>query len=398
MPSLGADMEAGTLVEWKVRPGDRVQRGQVIAVVETAKGAIEVEVWEDGVVGEIRVAEGTRVPVGTVLAVVGATAGAGEPPAPGPSTAPEPAPGPISPPAAPGPLPGAPPPAPAPVVTQPAGRARASPAARARARELGLDLSALRGTGPGGAVTLADVEAGAARPPAPAPGAGQAPPAVPAGMRQAIGAAMARSKREIPHYHLDAEFDLSAAMAWLTRTSASRPVAERLLPAVLLLKAVALVAREAPDVNGHFVDGTFRPSPAVHLGVAISLRRGGLVAPAIHDADRLPLPELMRALTDLVARTRGGGLRSSELADSTLTVTSLGDLGVDAVHGIIYPPQVALVGFGRIADRPRARAGRVEVVPTVIASLAGDHRVSDGLSGARFLAEVGRRLGEPEGL
>jgi pyruvate dehydrogenase E2 component (dihydrolipoamide acetyltransferase) len=175
-------------------------------------------------------------------------------------------------------------------------------------------------------------------------------------------------------------------------------VAERLLPAVLLLKAVALAAREAPDMNGFFVDGDLRPSPAVHLGVAISLRRGGLVAPAIHDADRLSLPDLMRALADLVARTRSGGLRSSELADSTLTVTSLGDLGVDAVHGIIYPPQVALVGFGRIAERPRVVAGRVEAVPTVIASLAGDHRVSDGLSGARFLAEVGRRLREPEGL
>jgi pyruvate dehydrogenase E2 component (dihydrolipoamide acetyltransferase) len=248
-------------------------------------------------------------------------------------------------------------------------------------------------------VTVADVEAGASRPPSGPAGAAQvAPAARAAGMRQAIGAAMARAKREIPHYYLAAELELSAAMAWLARTNERRPVAERLLPAVLLLKAVALAAREAPDMNGLFVEGSFRPSPAVHLGVAISLRRGGLVAPAIHDADRLPLPDLMRALTDLVARTRSGGLRSSELADSTLTVTSLGDLGVDAVHGIIYPPQVALVGFGRIAERPRAAAGRVEAVPTVVASLAGDHRVSDGLSGARFLAEVGRRLREPEGL
>jgi pyruvate dehydrogenase E2 component (dihydrolipoamide acetyltransferase) len=252
---------------------------------------------------------------------------------------------------------------------------------------------------------MADVEAAVAGappappvPPRPAGAVEGAPAARAAAMRQAIGAAMARSKREIPHYHLDAELDLSAAMAWLARTNQDRPVAERLLPAVLLLKAVALAAREAPDMNGLLVDGSFRPSPAVHLGVAISLRRGGLVAPAIHDADRLSLPDLMRALADLVARTRSGGLRSSELADSTLTVTSLGDLGVDAVHGIIYPPQVALVGFGRIAERPRVVAGRIEAVPTVIASLAGDHRVSDGLSGARFLAEVGRRLREPEGL
>ena len=217
-------------------------------------------------------------------------------------------------------------------------------------------------------------------------------------MRQAIGAAMARSKREIPHYYLGTEIDLSAALGWLARANEGRPVTERLLPVVLLLKAAALGAREVPEVNGYYVDGAFRPSEAVHLGVAISLRRGGLVAPALHDVAEKGLGDLMKELNDLVARTRGGGLRSSELSDATLTVTSLGDLGVGTVYGVIYPPQVALVGFGRVQERPWAVGGIIGVRPIVSATLAGDHRVSDGIRGAQFLAAVERRLQAPEAL
>jgi pyruvate dehydrogenase E2 component (dihydrolipoamide acetyltransferase) len=217
-------------------------------------------------------------------------------------------------------------------------------------------------------------------------------------MRQAIAAAMSRSKREIPHYYLGTEIDLSAALAWLALENQRRPVTERLLPVALLLKAVALAARKVPEVNGFVVDGTFRPSAAVHLGLAVSMRQGGLIAPALHDVDRKGLSELMRDMNDLVARVRTGGLRSSELADSTLTVTSLGDLGVDAVYGVIYPPQAALVGFGRIGERPRARDGRVEARPAVTATLSGDHRASDGIRGARFLAALDRLLQHPEEL
>jgi pyruvate dehydrogenase E2 component (dihydrolipoamide acetyltransferase) len=382
MPSLGADMEAGTLVEWKVKPGDAVKRGDIVAVVDTDKGAIDIEIWEDGVVGEVRVQPGAKVPVGTVLALV---RGKGEPaaPSPPPAAAPLPAPSPLP---APAPVAGPSVPAPAP----PAGRPRASPAARARARELGVDLAGVRGTGPGGAVTREDVEA-AARP-------SPAAPARPGGIRQAIAAAMARSKREIPHYYLGADIDLSAALGWLARENERRPVTERLLPVVLLLKAVARATREVPEVNGYVVDGVFRPSEAVHLGLAISLRQGGLIAPALHDVDRRSLAELMRDVNDLVARARSGGLRSSELADATLTVTSLGDLGVTAVYGVIYPPQAALVGFGKVAERPWVRDGRIEARPVVTATLSGDHRASDGIRGARFLAAVDRLLQAPEEL
>jgi pyruvate dehydrogenase E2 component (dihydrolipoamide acetyltransferase) len=365
MPSLGADMEAGTLVEWKVKPGDAVKRGDIVAVVDTDKGAIDIEIWEDGVLGELLVPPGTKVPVGTVLALVGA---AGE-------ATPRPEPPPAS------PTPSAPPAQAPAAATGPGGRTRASPAARALARELGVDLGSLGGTGPGLAVTREDVQAAARKGPA-------APPRA-AGMRQAIAAAMSRSKREIPHYYLESEIDLSRSLAWLARENERRPVTERLLPVVLLLKAVAMATREVPEVNGFFVDGAFRPSGAVHLGLA---------APALHDVDRKGPGELMREVNDLVARARGGGLRSSELADATLTVTSLGDLGARAVYGVIYPPQVALVGFGKVIERPWAEGGRIEPRPAVAATLSGDHRVSDGIRGAQFLAALGRLLQSPEGL
>jgi pyruvate dehydrogenase E2 component (dihydrolipoyllysine-residue acetyltransferase) len=393
MPSLGADMEAGTLVEWKVKLGDTVQRGDIVAVVDTNKGAIDIEIWDSGIVEEIRVEVGAKVPVGTVLAVVraaGAVAAAAPAvsPAVAPPVAAEPAAGAVL-----TPIPISPP--------IPAGRARASPAARAKARELDVDLSAVRGTGPGGAVTLGDVETAArARGAAPArevrPERAPAPPAPAApSIRQAIAAAMSRSKREIPHYYLGTDIDVSAALGWLARENERRPVTERLLPAALLLKAVAHAVRDVPEVNGYYTDGAFRPSDAIHLGVAISLRRGGLVAPALHDVDKKPLGELMKELNDLVARTRGGGLRSSELTDATLTVTSLGDLGVETVYGVIYPPQVALVGLGRVQERPWTVGGRVEVRPVIHATLSGDHRVSDGIRGAQFLTSLERHLRTP---
>ena len=216
-------------------------------------------------------------------------------------------------------------------------------------------------------------------------------------MRHAIGTLMARSKREIPHYYLSTTIDLSAPVGWLADANAARPVTERLLPAALLLKATALAVHDVPAMNGFWDDG-FRPSTAVHLGVAISLRGGGLVAPAIHDADQLALASLMAALRDLVQRTRAGTLRNSEMSDPTITVSNLGDQGVEEVFGVIYPPQVALVGFGKILQRPWAADGMLGVRPTVRATLAGDHRVSDGRDGARFLAAVDRLLQNPEAL
>lgn len=378
MPSLGADMEAGTLVEWLKAPGDRVSRGDIVAVVETQKGAIEIEIFEDGVMQRHLVEPGQTVPVGAPMALVngGAPVAAAEAPAAPPPRAQVP----IAP--------------PLPIREAPVepGRLRVSPVARRRAGELGIDLGTLRGSGLDGVVTLADVESVEAPPREP-------PAATPrAAMREAIAAAMSRANREIPHYHLRHTVDLAPMTAWLELVNEQRPVTERLLPGVVFLKATALALREMPELNGFWRDGGFRPGEGIHVGWAISLRGGGLIAPAILDADTLSLSEAMAAMRDLVRRARAGGLRSSEMSRATVTITSLGDNGVEAVHGVIYPPQVALIGFGRTVIRPWVVNGGVEPRPLVEISLAGDHRAGDGARGARFLNILDQLLREPERL
>jgi len=167
---------------------------------------------------------------------------------------------------------------------------------------------------------------------------------------------------------------------------------------VLLIKATALALREVPELNGFWRNNRAEPSRAIHVGIAISLRGGGLVAPAIHDADQCDLDELMRRLQDLTKRARAGSLRSSEMTDPTITVTSLGERGVDSVFGIIYPPQLALVGFGKPVERPWVVDGRVVAQPVVSATLSGDHRATDGHRGALLLDAIDRLLQEPEKL
>ena len=217
-------------------------------------------------------------------------------------------------------------------------------------------------------------------------------------MRRVIAAAMARSKREIPHYYLASTIDMRQSLNWLAGENAKRPVTKRLLYSALLIRAVALALRDTPELNGFWIDDGFKAGAGIHIGVAISLRQGGLVNPAMHDVDKKNLDELMENMLDLVNRARTGHLRSSELADGTITVTNLGEQGVASVFGVIYPPQVALVGFGKIAERPVAYNGMVGVRPMIEATLAADHRVSDGHRGGRFLLAVDRLLQEPEKL
>jgi pyruvate dehydrogenase E2 component (dihydrolipoamide acetyltransferase) len=252
----------------------------------------------------------------------------------------------------------------------------------------------VRGTGTGGAIRREDIEQAAARAAAPAEKA-RPPLDRQARLRQAIGAAMARSKRDIPHYYLATTIDMHRAMAWLAEENLRRPVPDRFLYGVLLLKAVALGLKEVPELNSVWRGNEPVRSEAVHLGVAISLRGGGLVAPALHDAAGQSLGDLMRRLRDLVQRARSGGLRSSELSDPTITVTSLGEQGVESVFGVIFPPQVAIVGFGKLVERPWVVAGELAARPVVTATLSADHRVSDGHRGGLFLAAVDRLLQEP---
>lgn len=398
MPSLGADMEDGTFVEWLVAPGDTVKRGQVVCVVETQKGAVEVEIWTDGVV-EVLIAEpGQNIPVGGVMANIrvkgeehaARDVAAGQPATPGVPLSETQTPERRTPsPKAAEPL-------------QPAIRLRITPAARRRAEALGVDPGSASATGADGAITLADVERAAAGRPAPQapskPGVKDDAEARRRAMREAIAAAMSLSNREIPHYYLGTTIDVAPALAWLEAHNAGLPTAGRVLFAVLQLRAVALAMREVPALNGWYEGGIFRPAEACHIGVAIALRGGGLLAPALRDADRLPIDGMMTALADLLRRTRAGQLRSSELSETSITVTNLGDLGVESVQGVIYPPQVALVGFGRITEKPWAENGRLFATRCVHASLAADHRVTDGAIGARFLARVAGYLNRPETL
>jgi pyruvate dehydrogenase E2 component (dihydrolipoamide acetyltransferase) len=206
---------------------------------------------------------------------------------------------------------------------------------------------------------------------------------------------MARSKREIPHYYLSTTIDMGRAMTWLKEANLKRPVTDRLLYGVLLIKAVALALRQVPELNALWKENAAIQSPDIHVGVAISIRQGGLVAPAIHNTDKRSLGELMSSFQDVVKRARAGTLRSSELSDPTITVTSMGEQGVETVFGVIYPPQVALVGFGKVVDRPWVIEGQVVSRPVLTASLSADHRVTDGHRGGVFLSAIDRLLQEP---
>ncbi|WP_405860047.1 2-oxo acid dehydrogenase subunit E2 [Streptomyces sp. NBC_00090] len=459
MPSLGADMDEGTLSQWLVHPGDQVARGDVVAVVETAKSAIEVECFHSGTVDALLVDEGTTVPVGTPLARIGTSAeskptvdrppstplvrrlaqdrhvdladvhGSGpggritradvEHAKPEPARTPEH--GKTSGPAestrtatgrqsvtepvrrkrsdsrpeaktAPTTRP------PRPVRSddstrerQAPQRVRSSPLARRLATELGVDLAEVTGTGRGGTVRAEDVRSAA-------PAEGALRPAVPGVARAATARLMTRSKREIPHFYLSTTVDMAAALEWMRARNRELPLSSRLVPAALMFKAVALAARKVPELNGHWVDNGFVPAEDVRLGVAVSLRGGGLAAPALAHADALTVAEVMAALKDLVARARGGRLRASETADPSLTVTNLGDQGVEAVFGVVYPPQVALVGLGRIVERPVAVNGLLGVRPVVTATLSADHRAADGATGTRLLTTMDKLLQQPEEL
>lgn len=453
MPSLGSDMEAGTLVVWRTHEGDRIARGDIIAEVETDKGVLEIEAYESGVIDALLVAAGTRVAVGAPLARLREPSAVltklEVPSVPSPLPKEEEEKVPIHPGR---PIPGMEAPArsethpPAscdglerfpPSIRQRAretgedpwtllvsrlgphakptpSRPRISPRARKRAEELGVDVADVRARGK--VITSEDVERAAK---------GKFEPSVIEGvpkemairdgvaerrtsgdealdararMRRAIAVSMERSNREIPHYWVKTTIDLHAAIIWLEHVNAARKVEQRMLMGALLFRATACALRRNPELNAVWESGTLRVLESIHLATAVSLRGGGLVAPAIQNADALDLDATMRALNDVVMRARAGRLRASELTSATCTVTSLGERGVENVTPRIMPPQVAMVGFGRVVMRPWAIGEAIVVRPVVEATLAGDHRVTDGHRGAAFLSALDALLQTPEAL
>jgi pyruvate dehydrogenase E2 component (dihydrolipoamide acetyltransferase) len=378
MPSLGADMDEGKLVEWLKRPGDKLKRGDIIAVVETQKGAIEIEVFHDGVLEHIHAALGATLPVGSLLATIRT---------PGETLVEQPPQAAIAiSPAAPAPMPPA-----VSVTIEAKAQLRITPAARASAALSGIDLAHLH-PGSDGIIGLREIAQVSMQPRKRAGGIDLEE------MRKAIAAAMARSKREIPHYYVTSALDITAMTNWLSSENAKRPVPERILSAVPVIKACALALHKVPEFNGHYLDDRFTPGQAIKMGIGIALRGGGLIAPAIDNVDALSLDDIMRKLSDLAARVRGGRLRSSELTDATVTISNLGDNSADAVLPVIYPPQVAIIGVGQIAERPWIVDGAL--VPRKIAAftVAGDHRANDGRLAARYLKTLEQLLQKPEAL
>lgn len=395
MPSLGAEMEEGTVLEWYVASGDRVEHGQIVALLDTEKAEIEMESFETGWIDALLVQTGETVPVGTPMATVRSEAPTGVE-LPSDSR-------PI--------LHDEPPPA-------SHHRIRATPLARRLARERGIALESVSGSGPSGAIVEADIIAAetptaapAASPTVPKPSkdTSTSPASRPSGTaaaqtdraarrRQVIAAAMERSKREIPHYYLATSIELTSTLAWLEKANHERPISKRLLIPALLVKAVANAARRFPQLNGHWIDGAHHPSDAVHVGMVVSLRTGGIVVPTLRDADSRPLDDVMEQLQDVVTRARNGRLRSAELSDATLAITSLGEDGVETIYGVIYPPQVSIVGFGAIHSEVRAEGDLLGTRSMLRATLAADHRASDGQEGSRFLTAIARQLADPENL
>ncbi len=362
MPSLGADMEAGTLSEWLVKSGDRVKRGDIIAQVETQKGLIDIEVFEDGTVEKLIIKENEKVPVGTVMAWIASEK----------ETAVKPA--------------------------VPAGvsHIKVSPLAKKLAEKEGIELAAVKGTGEGSAITREDVEKYILEKTSEkAAGSPEKKPTGTEGIRMAVAAAMSKSNREIPHYYLEKKVDMSRALDWLKDANKQRTVSQRLLPVVLLVKAVAKSLADVPELNGYWENG-LQLKADINIGFAISLRQGGVMIPAIHHADKKTLDEIMVLLNDMIPRARNMKLRSSELSDSTITVTSLGEGGADLVYGVIYPPQVALVGFGSILEQPWAEQGMLCTRPVLTVALAADHRATDGITGSRLLMAINNHLQKPE--
>lgn len=419
MPSLGADMRDGTLTEWLVAEGDHVSKGDSIAVIETNKGAIEMESYYSGTINRLLVQPMLTLPVGAILGTIDADSNTetdaeenadadivtdNEQPV-SQSTSP--------------PIHHEPPIVPV-VSTAPAtetsvraltSQRLASPIVRALAQQQQLDLRGISGSGPQGAILLKDIQTliqaqSAALSPSEAATAAPSSKAVTPktatssrdsnAMREAIATAMEKSKREIPHYYLSHEIDLSVAQQWLSQENAGRDPDDRLLLTALLIKAVAILLPRFPALNGHYLDGRFEPAPAIHIGTVISLREGGLMVPAIHHTDQLSLNDTMLALRDISQRSRTGRLLSSELTDATITLTHIGDRGSDSVFGVIYPPQVAILGFGRLRQSPLVKQGQINICDTMTVTLSADHRVSDGIQGAKFLHALSQQLQQPE--
>lgn len=425
MPSFGADMEQGVITQWLVEPGDTVNKGDIIAVVETHKGAIELDVYEPGVVDALLWPLNRPAPVGTPIARIRSFEEASQDPTIEPTDA--------------LPIAGeesdtfineAPaepsfsefsfdsPTTDSPSLSDPLYRSpeastlRSTPAARKLAEMRGIELDEIAAANHTDTIHLDDVEQAIQKqntleqipPIEPVPTTISTPelkPAErfdPATMREAIAATVARSKREVPHYYLSLALDITRLREHLNRYNQGCAIDQRLLLAAPLLCAIARQLAKTPQLNGHYEQGSYQTHNSVHLANATNLRGGGLIMPVIRDAQALTTPQLMAQINSLVDKARQGILKHSELNGATCSVSSIGERGADTIYGVIYPPQVAIIGLGQPRREPKVIEDSIQIRELITATLSADHRVSDGRLGANFLHQLNKQLQQPEEL
>ena len=402
MPQMGYDMREGTVARWLKQEGDSVARGEVIAEIETDKAMVEMESYAAGVLGKIVVEAGRTVPVGELIAVI-TDPGEAVPPleemarkvsgatSTGALTEKRSETGTL---------------AARTDQTASAQEVRASPIARRLAREKGLDLAQIAGTGPGGRITEADVQAyeehATASPQDPTAPALE--PGIVAGerveltrMRQAIARVTSQSKRESPHFYVTSEIDMEKVLAVRKQLNGSPKGDMRVSVNDILVKASALALVEFPKFNASFHGDHLRFNADINIGIAISLEQG-LLVPVIRGCQSKSLVDIASASRDLIQRARSGTLRADEYGGSTFSISNLGMFDVDSFAAIIYPPNAAVLATATVKEQPVVLDGAVTIAPIMKATVSVDHRVADGAEGARFLMELKRLLESPASL
>ncbi len=386
MPAFGADMATGTLIEWQVKEGDHVKRGDVIAVVETNKGAIELDIFEDTVIDKLLVKVGEEIRVGTSIArLIGPplqstqkdqTESLNTEKLPEDEAQP-----PIR-------------------IATPADNLEkqdafvlASPAARQWAKENQLDLSQLANKKKA-PITLKDVLAPNKRPENINKSQGETKQM----MRQAISDTVSLSKQTIPHYYLSHRLDVTALKNHLSNYNQDKEAESRILLAAPVLIAIARTLVKHQQLNGQYINQKFIPQSPVHLAHAVNIRGSGLIMPVIHDAQSLDVTTIMQTITQQVTQARRGRLPMSQLTQATCCVTNIGERGAEQMWPIIQPPQVAIIALGSPHQEALVIENQVQIRDVITATLAADHRVSDGHIGAKFLYQLNLLLQLPESL
>jgi len=415
MTQLSPTMTEGKIVRWLKAEGDVLTSGEVLAEVETDKATMEVEVVDEGILHRILAPEGTTVPVGTPIAVIAEegekvpadyTPAPTEPPATSPDPVPEP---PVTEAADTGKESVA-------ATASPPHRIKASPLARRMARKLGLSLSSIRGTGPGGRITKADVEKasqGGIRLGAGAPAATPAPRPLPEGplpyhedeferlensmMRKAIARRLVESKQHIPHFYLSTDIAMARLLDLRAQLNEAADGGFRLSVNDLIIRAVAKALAEVPEANASWTPTHTLRHRYAHISVAVAVE-GGLITPVIRHAEQKSLVEISNEMKSLAERARAGELQPEEYTGGTFSISNLGMFGISQFAAVINPPEGAILAVGATEERAVVEDGEVRVRPMMTVTMSCDHRVVDGAVGARFLAAFKRYMEAPAGL